>query len=143
MPETLTIFLFSAAIVITAIIAYKIGSAIANLKWKNKLPQFQKQTADKQRSTIKGKLVETFAPYLPNFPFKPSECKFIGDPIDYLVFEGLDEREVKKIHLLEVKDEKSNLSKHQRQIKDLLDNLNSDKVTFRTFNFKSESDDSF
>ncbi|MFH1425743.1 MAG: Holliday junction resolvase-like protein [archaeon] len=134
--ETLTSLILTAILVAVAFIFYKIGSMITNLKWKNKLPQFQKQTAEKQRSTIKGKLVEIFAPFLPNFPFKPSECKFIGDPIDYLVFEGLDERDIKAIHLLEVKDSQSKLSKHQKQIKEIIDNLKSNDVTFKEFRFK-------
>jgi predicted Holliday junction resolvase-like endonuclease len=59
-------------------------------------------------------------------------------PIDYLIFEGLDERDIKKIHLLEVKNEKSKLSKHQKQIKDIIEKLNTKEVTFKTFNFKNE-----
>ena len=98
----------------------KQGQYKSELEWQKNLPLFQRQTADRQRSTIKGQLAEKFAPFLPGFPFKPSECKFIGDPIDYLVFEGLDERDIKKIHLLEVKNNTSRLSKHQKQIKNIL-----------------------
>ena len=33
---------------------------------------------------------EQLATYLPNFPFSPTEAKFIGAPIDFLVFKGMD-----------------------------------------------------
>jgi len=132
LPST---FFLAITLIVVAFIAYKLGSLITHLRWQKKIPQLQKLTADKQRSTIKGKLVETFAPFLPNFPFKPSECKFIGDPIDYLVFEGLDERDIKAIHLLEVKDSNSKMSKHQKQIKDVVD---SKKVTFKEFRWTTE-----
>jgi len=138
MPETSTILLFSVAIVVVAFIAYRLGSALANLRWQKNLVKLRADIAERQRVGIKGKVAEAFAPFLEGFPFKPSECKFIGDPIDYLVFEGLDERDVKGVHLLEVKNNKSKLSKHQKQIKDIIDNLDSDEVTFRTFNFKDQ-----
>ena len=136
MAEIPITIIFAIALVIVAFISYYLGKVITNLRWKSHLPKIQRLTAEKQRSTIKGKLTETFAPFLPNFPFKPSECKFIGDPIDYLVFEGLDERDIKAIHLLEVKSQNSKLSKHQKQIKEILDNLKSEDVTFREFNFR-------
>ena len=107
-------------------------------EWQGNLVKLRADIATNQRANIKGKVAETFAPFLPNFPFKPSECKFIGDPIDYLVFEGLDERDVKAVHLLEIKENESKLSKHQKQIKEIIDELNSDKVTFRAFHFRGE-----
>lgn len=138
MPDLPISLIIAIAIIVIAFISYKLGSALTNYRWQKRLPFLQRQTADKQRSTIKGKLAETFAPFLPNFPFKASECKFIGDPIDYLVFEGLDERDIKAIHLLEVKSGNSRLSKHQKQIKDILDDLNSKDVTFKEFRFEED-----
>lgn len=131
--EPLTIILLAISAIILTYLSYKIGQYKKELQWQRKLLSLRRDIADKQRAGIKGKLAETFAPFLPGFPFKPSECKFIGDPIDYLVFEGLDEKNIKGVHLVEVKDSNSKLSKHQKQIKDLLDNLNNKNVTFREF----------
>lgn len=129
-------------LIILIYIFYKIGikqgSSQKELEWQEKIPQMQRAVAEHQRAGIKGKVTEAFAPFLPNFPFKASECKFIGDPIDYLVFEGLDERDVKAIHLLEVKEGSSKLSRHQKQIKDIIDSADSDKIQFKEFNFKVE-----
>ena len=130
-------------LIILIYIFYKVGikqgSSQKELEWQEKIPQMQKAVAEHQRAGIKGKVTEAFAPFLPGFPYKASECKFIGDPIDYLVFEGLDERDIKGVHLVEVKEGESKLSKHQKQIKDLIDSLDSKKVTFKEFRFDSEN----
>lgn len=135
-----TAFIF--VIITIAWLFYKIGLwkglYSKDSEWQSKLQKMKYDIAQKQRVGIKGQVAETFAPFLWNFPFKPSECKFLGDPIDYIVFEGLDERDIKKIHLVEVKTDKSKMSKHQKQIKDLVDKIGTDKIEFHNFDFKSE-----
>ena len=132
------IFLVAIVFILAVWLTYKLTSLRADLRWQKNLVRLRKEIADQQRAGIKGKVSETFAPFLEGFPFKPSECKFLGDPIDYVVFEGLDERNVTGIHLVEVKQGTSQLSKHQKQIRDLIDNLSSDDITFREFRFKNE-----
>ena len=119
-------------------LTYKLASLRTDLKWQKNLVSLRRDIANQQRAGIKGKVSETFAPFLEGFPFKPSECKFLGDPIDYVVFEGLDERDIKGVHFVEVKEGSSQLSKHQKQIKDLIDSLDSNDITFEEFRFKSE-----
>ncbi len=111
---------------------YKLGAWQKEAEWQKNMESLRGQIADKQRSGIKGKVAEMFAPYLPQFPFKPSECKFLGDPIDYIVFEGLDGREIQKIHFVDVKTDQSELKMHQKQLKELVSSLDSTKVTFQT-----------
>ena len=143
--ETLTLILTAAILILLVLIffIYKIGVKQGRfqteLQWQQQLTSMRTDIANNQRANIKGKVAETFAPFLPNFPFKPSECKFIGDPIDYLVFEGLEERNIKGIHLLEVKSDSAKLSKHQKQVKEIIDSLDSDKITFNEFNFQSKN----
>jgi predicted Holliday junction resolvase-like endonuclease len=40
------------------------------------------------RAVLKGKMAEQFAPILPEFQYLPSDAKFLGDPVDYVVFDG-------------------------------------------------------
>lgn len=136
--SSLTTILIAVAFVIALWLVYKLASLRADLRWQKQLVSLRKAIADQQRAGIKGKVSETFAPFLKGFPFKSSECKFLGDPIDYVVFEGLDERDIKGVHFVEVKQGTSRLSKHQKQIKDLIDQLDSDDVTFTEFRFKNE-----
>lgn len=138
MPTSLELILALIALILVSVIAFKLGSSIREAHWQKNLVKLRRDIAEKQRVGIKGKVTEAFAPFLEGFPYKASECKFLGDPIDYIVFEGLDERDVKAIRFLEVKEGTSKLSKHQKQIKDLLDESDPDKITFETFNFDSE-----
>jgi predicted Holliday junction resolvase-like endonuclease len=135
-PATL---IFAVIFILGIWIAYKLGTYKKQLEWQKNLVKIRADVAERQRAGIKGKITEAFSPFLPNFPYKSSECKFLGDPIDFVAFEGLDERDVKGIHFVEVKEGSSGLSKHQKQIKDLIDNLDSNKVTFKEFRFDSES----
>jgi len=134
----LFVFLAAIAFVLVVWLTYKLAVLKSDLKWQRNLVSLRKDIANQQRAGIKGKVSETFAPFLEGFPFKPSECKFLGDPIDYVVFEGLDERDVKGVHFVEVKEGTSQLSKHQKQIRDLIDGLDSADITFKEFRFKSD-----
>lgn len=129
----LVLFLF--ILVIFCWLFYILGQYKKESEWKDKLQRLKLEIADNQRAGIKGKVTEMFAPYLKDFPFKASECKFIGDPIDYVVFEGLDQRDIKGIHFLDVKADSSELKKHQKQIKEIIDNKGN--ISFRTFKFRT------
>ncbi len=123
-------------------LAYKIGkqkgSYEKEIEWQSQMNKIRSDIAERQRVNIKGRVSEVFAPFLQGFPYKASECKFLGDPVDYVVFEGLDEREIKAIHLVEVKSGNSKLNDVQKQIKNLLNDINSDKISFEKFDFKNE-----
>jgi len=121
-------------------IGIKQGKAQAEIQWQHRLISLRTEIANNQRANIKGKVAENFAPFLQGFPFKPSECKFLGDPIDYVVFEGLDERNIKRIHFLEVKSDGAKLSKHQKHVREIIDSLDSNKITFREFNFQQNKE---
>jgi predicted Holliday junction resolvase-like endonuclease len=58
-----------------------------------------------QGSVLKGKISEQLAPYLPGFPkdLKPSETRFLGSPVDFIVFKGMDEKNITEIVFVEVK----------------------------------------
>src|SRR3989338_1058272 len=132
--QELLVFVIIAAIF--GYLLYKWGQFRKEQEWKEKLEKLRSEIADKQRAGIKGKITEMFAPYLEGFPFKASECKFIGDPIDYVVFEGLDNRDITGIHFLDVKADSSELKKHQRQIKELIEQKGN--IGFKTFRFRTK-----
>ena len=133
-----TTLIFVITFILGVWLAYKLGTYKKHLEWQKNLVKIREDIAERQRVGIKGKVTEAFAPFLPNFPYKSSECKFIGDPIDFVAFEGLDERDVKGVHFVEVKEGSSKLSKHQKQIKELIDDLDSKRITFNEFRFDSE-----
>lgn len=108
------------------IIAFWIGSRIGeyrkNREWEKQIDKIRKDAVQKSRSILTGQFSEQLAPYLPNFPFSPSECKFLGKPVDFVVFEGLDEKNVKEIVFVEVKSGKSKLSGVEKSLKDAVKN---------------------
>ena len=110
-------------------------------KYKTKLRDVPRQIDEavekslkRQRSVIKGQISEQLAPYLPEFPYEPSDAKFLGQPIDFIVFEGMSEGEVTKVIISDIKTGKSGLTKVQRQIRDT---INRGDVEFHTTRIES------
>jgi len=83
----------------------------------------RKDSLDRSRSTLKGQIAEQMAPLLPGFPYMPADARFLGDPIDYIVFTGYTETRSAtssgddlEIVLLEIKHGQAKLSPVQRAI---------------------------
>lgn len=55
---------------------------------RRQVEQARKESVEQSRRTIKGQLSEQLVPLLPGFEFLPSDARFIGHPIDYIVFHG-------------------------------------------------------
>jgi predicted Holliday junction resolvase-like endonuclease len=60
------------------------------------------------------------APLLPDFGFNPRDARFIGNPIDYVVFDGLSEGQLRRIVFLEVKTG-GGLNANEKQVKAVVD----------------------
>jgi predicted Holliday junction resolvase-like endonuclease len=85
--------------------------------------QATKRSVDQSRSTLKGQISEQMAPLLPGFPYFPADSRFLGNPIDYVVFNGytaLRDADAAsgdlEIVLLDVKQGRSQLTAEQRAI---------------------------
>ncbi len=79
---------------------------------------------DTSRAVLKGKIAEQMAPLLPGFlsKYNPADARFIGSPIDYLIFrnmsKGKDSEEPIDIVLLDVKTGDAGLNPVQKKIKE-------------------------
>ncbi|MFZ5627758.1 MAG: Holliday junction resolvase-like protein [Spirochaetota bacterium] len=71
----------------------------------------------KSRQVIGGTFSEQLAPYLPDFPFDPTEARFIGKPVDFVVFRGLSAGAVDEVVFVEVKSGKSRLNRNETSIR--------------------------
>ena len=77
---------------------------------------------DTPRAVLKGKIAEQIAPLLPGFlaKYNPADARFIGSPIDYLIFrnmsKGEDSDDLIEFVLLDVKTGKAGLNAVQRKI---------------------------
>lgn len=94
-----------------------------------KVKEERKDAVATSRTVIKGQFSEQFAPLLPDFPYEIGDCKFFGQPIDYIVFKGMSAGQVEEVIILDVKTGNAKLNKVQRQIKDC---IKDGKVTFVT-----------
>lgn len=72
----------------------------------------------KSQSVRIGKYSEHFAPYLSDFEYDPRDARFIGSPIDFVVFDGLSDDEEVVVVFIEIKTGNSNLSRRQRKVRE-------------------------
>ena len=71
----------------------------------------------KSRAVLGGKFSEQIAPYLPDFNYNPSDARFVGAPIDFIIFDGLSDGDLKEIVMLEVKSGDAKLSSREETIR--------------------------
>ena len=69
-----------------------------------------------------GKAVEKVAPALPSFPHAIGDCRFLGEPIDYLVFGGIvPQGRIEELVFLDIKTGKAKLTDGQKLIRDAVE----------------------
>ena len=70
-----------------------------------------------------GKMIEGFIPAMEGFGYEMEDCRFLANPIDYIIFEGATQGSVNHITFMDIKAGKSaGLDKHQRKIRDAIQN---------------------
>ena len=67
-----------------------------------------------------GKVHEQLVPYLPEFGFNPKDARFLGSPVDLVVFDGLAAGEVQRVVFLEVKTGGA-LTERERQVRRVIE----------------------
>ena len=106
---------------ITLFVGYAIGKYIAKKEQEDKIPEIRETAIKQSRAVLSGQFSEQIAPYLPEFPFKPTEVRFIGKPIDFVVFKGMDEKKIEEVVFVEVKSGQSQLSKVEKSLKETIE----------------------
>jgi predicted Holliday junction resolvase-like endonuclease len=82
------------------------------------LEKIVRRRLSQSRAVIGGQVAEQMAPVLKGFPYNPGDCRFIGKPIDYIVFNGMDEQQIDEVIFLEIKTGKSQLSDQEKHLRD-------------------------
>lgn len=72
-----------------------------------------------------GKMAEHFIPFSQKFPYSPNQFRFIGNPIDGVVFDD------QKIVFVEFKTASSQLNDNQKQVKKLVEDKKVEWLEFR------------
>jgi predicted Holliday junction resolvase-like endonuclease len=93
------------------------------LEHQQALTHAQKRSVNTSRAVLKGKMAEQMAPIMPEFQYLPSDAKFLGDPVDYVVFDGYTDyrdgdgrAEDIEVVLIDIKSGGARLTKGQQAI---------------------------
>ncbi len=135
MIDAITLVIILVAVIIAFFIGQKIGSYRKHKEWEELLPDHRKDAIMKSRAVLGGQFSEQLAPFLPNFKYLPTECRFIGKPIDLLVFKGMDEKNIQEVVFVEVKSGKAKLSEHEKNLKET---INKKRVRWEEYRIPEE-----
>lgn len=105
-------------------VGYLIGVFVSKIKHKGKIPEIRETAIRQSRAVLSGQFSEQIAPYMPDFPYKPTEARFIGKPIDFIVFKGMDDKKIDEIVFVEVKSGQNRLNEVQKSMKSAVENKN-------------------
>lgn len=93
------------------------------LEHREALEEARRKSVNTSRAVLKGKMAEQFAPLFPQFNYLPANARFLGDPIDYVVFNGYSEfrdgeisADEIEVVLIDIKSGRARLSKGQQAI---------------------------
>lgn len=104
-----------------------------NREWKIKFEQKVKEFLEKEEERIRedaikrsahalsGKTLEKLVPFLEKFPYDAHDIRWLGDPIDLIIFDGRAKEDPNQIIFCEVKSGESELTKVQKKIKELVE----------------------
>jgi predicted Holliday junction resolvase-like endonuclease len=91
--------------------------------WKiRETDRIRKESVNKSMGANYGKITEHLLPFSEYLQqFNPRDIRFIGSPVDLMIFEGITERkEIVNIHFVEIKTGGGQLSKKQRIVGDAI-----------------------
>jgi len=101
-----------------------IGGIVASLIVAMLVPRFARRMrtegALQSRAIVRGQIYEQLVPYLPGFRFNPKDAQFLGRPVDFVVFDGLDEGDLRRIVFVEVKTGGAKLTTRERLVRNAI-----------------------
>jgi predicted Holliday junction resolvase-like endonuclease len=89
-------------------------------QYENKLQEVKKNTAKMSRATIKGQLAEQMFPFAKECTYSISDMKFLGQPIDFIVYDGMSDGDVRRVVFVEIKTDTARLSPVQKSIREAI-----------------------
>ena len=123
-------YLLAVILLLFLYIGYRIGKSAASKEFNAGLPEVRQTAIKQSRAVLSGQFSEQIAPYLPGFGHKPTESRFIGKPIDFIVFKGMDEKKIDEVIFVEVKSGQNILSDVQKSLKSAIE---SKKVSWHEY----------
>ncbi len=117
-------FGFVAGLIVVSIVAFFLLKHLLKKKieqWeKYEMSKALEKTVNMQRPILKGKISEQIYPVLYEKEGDLSDLRFLGNPVDYIKFEGLSDLQNTgnvKIKFIEIKTGESKLNKNEEAVK--------------------------
>ena len=92
--------------------------------WKiikyTELKKERKKSVKRSRSVILWESYETLAPFMKDVKYHPKDMNFLWKGVDYIIFDGLSNWELKQIVFLEIKTWKSRQNLNEKQIEKII-----------------------
>ena len=129
------IIIFLIAIAVAYWFGQKSGAFKRDKWWEGELPNHRQDAIMRSRAVLGGHFTENLAPYLPDFPYLPTECRFVGKPTDFIVFKGMDGKNINEVVFVEVKSGGSKLSPQEKNLKETIEKK---KVRFEEYRIPEE-----
>jgi predicted Holliday junction resolvase-like endonuclease len=117
-----------ALLVAAALLAFglylglRLGRRSGRLEAERDLPGLveagRRDALKRSRAVLGGLAAEQLAPFLPGFPFDPTELRFVGKPVDFIAFVGASSGRIEEVALVEVKSGNAALSPVERSLRD-------------------------
>lgn len=108
-------------IVLGAWVGLLVGFIISKLFLTADVRKERKSAVRQSKSVTMGFVTEAMAPMFPNFPYHHKDLMFMGKWVDYIVFDGMHEWDIKQIVFVEIKTWKSRLNANEKRIQKTID----------------------
>lgn len=82
--------------------------------------EVRRDAIQRSQAVVTGKVTEQLLPYLPGFEFNPKDVRFLGSPVDLVVFDGLSNGQLERVVFVEVKTGEATLTKRERQLRETI-----------------------
>jgi predicted Holliday junction resolvase-like endonuclease len=124
MNETVALIVAGLALLLLA------RTAIAYARYRALHPYSDDDIEDARRDAIRrsrgvrgGRAAEQLAPFAAGFAdrFDPADARFLGAPVDFVVFDGLARGALREVVLVEVKTGGGRLNGNERAVRDAVD----------------------
>ena len=117
------VLLVAVVAVVLAVFLWRRAVRSSRTAYERGVEAGREDSRKRSRSVNLGQVVEHLVPFMPDFPFDPKDARFLGAPVDYIVFAGLREDDrVDEVVFVEVKSGKSKLSRRERSVKEAVEN---------------------
>lgn len=120
MIEAPALAVLVAAVVVLLLVSVRYAAYRARYRFSRADVERERRDAAKRSlSVLGGRASEQLVPLLPEFfeEYSPSDARFLGSPVDYVVFDGLKEGDLRRVVLLEVKTGSSALNGNEREVR--------------------------